>query len=104
APAPGLTAGTPPLSAQPLPELPTLDSGLSGGALPLPVQPASTAAIPSAGAAPGIPAPATSGFLPPASSAVTPPTQERHRESWATEDRNPWGLPADCVPPLIEGP
>jgi hypothetical protein len=28
---------------------------------------------------------------------------ERHRDSWASEDRNLWGLPDACVPPLIEG-
>ena len=42
-------------------------------------------------------------FLPGTAGVTTPPTQERHRASWAPEDRNLWGLPAACVPPLIEG-
>jgi hypothetical protein len=33
----------------------------------------------------------------------SPGEHERHRESWAPEDRNPWGLPDTCVPPLVEG-
>jgi uncharacterized protein YukE len=105
APAPEVSTTSPALSARPLPELPTLDSAtlnsdLSGGAFPLPPQPATPAAINPIGAAT---APATHSFLPPAPGVATPPSQERHRDSWATEDRNPWGLPADCVPPLIEG-
>ena len=80
------------------PELPTLDSDLSGGALPLPAQPVITPTAMSA------PAPAPHSFLPPPAGVVTPPTQQRHRESWPTDDPNPWALPTDCVPPLIEGP
>jgi hypothetical protein len=42
-------------------------------------------------------------FLPSTAGVTTPPTQERHRDSWTPEDRNLWGLPANCVPPVIEG-
>jgi hypothetical protein len=51
-------------------------------------------------------APTTPGnghFLPTTPSVTTQPTQERHRDSWTPEDRNLWGLPADCVPPVIAG-
>jgi hypothetical protein len=98
--APELSAGAPALSAHPLPELPTLDSGLSGGALPTP--PVSGTALNSVGTLSATPAPSHS-LLPPTTGAATPPVPERHRPSWPTEDRNPWGLPGDCVPPLIEG-
>jgi hypothetical protein len=98
APAPKVSTSSPALTARPLPELPTLDSGLSGGALPLPPQPVTTPAITPVSGAPAIPS-----FLPPAAGVPTPPNQERHRQSWATEDRNPWALPTDCVSPLIEG-
>jgi hypothetical protein len=97
-PAPDVTTSGPPVSARPLPELPTLDSDLSGGALPLPPQPVIPPAITPVSGASG-----PHGFLPPPAGVPTPPTQQRHRESWATDDRNPWALPADCVPPLIEG-
>jgi uncharacterized protein YukE len=98
APAPQVSTSAPAPTARPLPELPTLDSDLSGGALPLPPQPVITPTAMSA------PAPVPHSFLPPAVGVPAPPTQQRHRESWATDGPNPWGLPADCVPPLIEGP
>jgi hypothetical protein len=85
---------------------PSLDSGLSGGAFPIPFQPSGATAIHATSAIPVTPAPATQSnhsFLPPAAGVGTPPDRERHRQSWVTEDRNLWGLPADCVPPLIEG-
>ena len=97
APAPEVTAGSPSLSVRPLPQLPTLDSDLSGGAL-VPSPPVITPTATSA------PAPAPHSFLPPLAGVPTPPGHARHRESWATDDRDPWALPADCVPPLIEGP
>jgi hypothetical protein len=31
------------------------------------------------------------------------PDKERIRHVWAHEDENVWGLPAGCVPPVIEG-
>ena len=98
APAPEVTASSPPLSAHPLPQLPTLDSDLSGGALQLPPQPVTTPVI-----TPVSGAPASHSFLPPLASVPTPPAQPSHHESWTTEDPSPWALPADCVPPLIEG-
>jgi uncharacterized protein YukE len=98
APAPQVTTSGPPLSARPLPELPTLDSGLSGGALPLPPQPVITPVI-----TPVSGAPAPHSFLPPPAGVPTSPDHARHRESWATDDRNPWALPGSCVPPLITG-
>jgi hypothetical protein len=80
------------------------DSGLSGGALPVqPADPASsalTAATP-APADPSSPSPLST--LPMAGGISSPGEHERHRESWAPEDRNPWGLPDTCVPPLVEG-
>jgi hypothetical protein len=115
----------PALSAHPLPELPSLDgaapdSGLSGCALPLPAPPvdaATATAVPavpadSAGSAAAIvatPGPGGSanrgvpGGLPMAGGVSAQPDHERQRQSWASEDRNLWGLPAGCVPPVIEG-
>ncbi len=81
------------------------DSGLSGGALPL--RPAPTDPAPPAAGTPVPVSPAshnTPGALPLAGGAASQPEHERHRDSWAPEDRNPWGLPDTCVPPLIEGP
>jgi uncharacterized protein YukE len=79
------------------------DSGLSGGALPL--QPAPGPASPAAlAAAPAQASHNTPGALPMAGGVSSQSDHERHRESWAPEDRNPWGLPDTCVPPLIEGP
>jgi hypothetical protein len=79
------------------------DSGLSGGALPL--QPATNPASPPALTATQDPAGRnTLGALPMAGGVSSQSDHERHRESWAPEDRNPWGLPDTCVPPLIEGP
>ncbi|HEY2280241.1 MAG TPA: hypothetical protein VGI00_17920 [Streptosporangiaceae bacterium] len=103
APAPEVTASSPALIARPLPELPTLDSatfngGLSGGALSLPPPPVPTPAITPVGGPPAMPS-----FLPPPAGVPIPPAPPRHRGSWATDDPNPWGFPADCVPPLIEG-
>ena len=79
-------ADGPALSAHPLPELPGLDtaglhgagldSGLSGGDL---------------------------GGLPVTGGVSGQPGRERRRQAWATEDRNIWGLPSGCVPPVIEG-
>ena len=85
---------------------PSPDSGLSGGALSVPVQPSGATAVHAISAIPVTPAPVTQSrhsFLPPVACVGTPPGQERHRQSWVTEDRNLWGLPADCVPPLIQG-
>ncbi|HEY2521862.1 MAG TPA: hypothetical protein VGJ19_17275 [Streptosporangiaceae bacterium] len=78
------------------------DSGLSGGALPLQpgTDPASPAALTAARAPAGHNTP---GALPMAGGVSSQSDHERHRESWAPEDRNPWGLPDTCVPPLIEG-
>jgi uncharacterized protein YukE len=98
APVPEVTTSGSALNARPLPELPTLDSGLSGGALVASPPPAITPTATSA------PAPALHSFLPPPAGVPTPPTQPRHRESWTADDPSPWALPADCVPPLIEGP
>jgi uncharacterized protein YukE len=80
------------------------DSGLSGGALPLQpgTDPASPATLTSVTSAPGshnVP-----GALPMAGGVGSQSDHERRRDSWAPEDRNPWGLPDTCVPPLIEGP
>jgi hypothetical protein len=47
--------------------------------------------------------PGNGQFLPSNPGVITPRTQERHRDSWTPEDRNLWGLPADCVPPVIAG-
>jgi uncharacterized protein YukE len=81
------------------------DSGLSGGALPLPLQPGTGPASPAALAAgPAQASHNTPGALPMAGGVSSQSGHERHRESWAPEDRNPWGLPDTCVPPLIEGP
>ncbi|HEY2239477.1 MAG TPA: hypothetical protein VGI21_11840 [Streptosporangiaceae bacterium] len=76
------------------------DSGLSGGVLPLqpPADPAALATAPTSASH------NTLGALPMAGGASSQSDHERHRESWAPEDRNPWGLPDTCVPPLIEGP
>ncbi|HEX4255908.1 MAG TPA: hypothetical protein VH089_12505 [Streptosporangiaceae bacterium] len=105
APAPLISSVTarPTRAKQPAPAGPVdQDSGLSGGALPLqpPADPASPAALAAT------PAPATHntlGALPMAGGVSSQSDHERHRESWAPEDRNPWGLPDICVPPLIEG-
>ena len=80
------------------------DSGLSGGALPLQpgADPASPATLTSVTSAPG--SHNAPGALPMAGGVGSQSDHERHRESWAPEDRNPWGLPDTCVPPLIEGP
>ena len=78
------------------------DSGLSGGAVPL--QPAPDPTSPAALTAAPTPASRnTPGALPMAGGVSSQPDHERRRESWAPEDRNPWGLPDTCVPPLIEG-
>jgi hypothetical protein len=98
APVPEVTTSGSALNARPLPELPTLDSGLSGGALVASPPPAITPTATSA------PAPALHSFLPPPAGVPTPPDHARHRESWTADDPSPWALPADCVPPLIEGP
>ena len=81
------------------------DSGLSGGALPLPPATATDLASPAPLTA-ATPVPAshpTAGALPLAGGVARQPDHERHRDSWAPEDRNPWRLPDTCVPPLIEG-
>jgi len=79
------------------------DSGLSGGVLPLQPStgPTSPAILATAPASAGHNTP---GALPMAGGVSSQSDHERHRESWAPEDRNPWGLPDTCVPPLIEGP
>jgi uncharacterized protein YukE len=46
---------------------------------------------------------ANSAFMPGTAGVATPPSPERLRQSWITEDRNLWGLPDSCVPALIEG-
>ena len=82
------------------------DSGLSGGALPVQPapDPASSAALAAATPAPADPVGHSPfGTLPLAGGAASQPDRERHRGSWAPEDRNPWHLPDTCVPPLIEG-
>jgi uncharacterized protein YukE len=106
APAPlisGLTARPTRLKPPTAPRPVAQDSGLSGGALPLPpgTDPTSHTALAAT------PAPASHnspGALPMAGGVSSQSDHERHRESWAPEDRNPWGLPDTCVPPLIEGP
>lgn len=85
-----------------------LDSGLSGGALPLPAQPVA-GALPVTPAAVATPDPGASashgvlGGMPMTGGISSQAGHERHRDSWASEDRNLWGLPDACVPPLIEG-
>ncbi|HEY6501525.1 MAG TPA: hypothetical protein VIZ20_18995, partial [Streptosporangiaceae bacterium] len=106
APAPLISSATarPPRVKQPADPRPVdQDSGLSGGALPL--QPATGPPSPAAlAAAPAQASHNTPGALPMAGGVSSQSDHERHRESWAPEDRNPWGLPDTCVPPLIEGP
>jgi hypothetical protein len=55
---------------------------------------------PGAGDSPGHDGP---GAMPMAGGAPGQSERERARRVWAYEDQNIWGLPADCVPPVIEG-
>jgi hypothetical protein len=116
-----ITATAPSASAQveaaaylPLaPSLPTGTSGSSQDAKDKGSHQAPTAQTASAGTLtnPPLPAHTTTAattqanghFLPSTPGVTTPPTQERHRDSWTPEDRNLWGLPAACVPPVIAG-
>ncbi len=93
APAPQVTTSGPPLSARPLPELPTLDSGLSGGALPLPTQPAITPTAMSA------PAPAPHSFLPPPAAVPDPARPRTSPRILGHRRRQPLGPPRQLCPP-----
>ncbi len=66
---------------------------------PLPARPAAPTRRPSRTTTPA----ANSAFMPGTATGTTPPSPERLRQSWITEDRNLWGLPDSCVPALIQG-
>ena len=101
-----------------------LRSGLSGGAADVPSVPglgatgsttaadgavtsgaAGTQAAADGSAAAGTEgaaAPGMAGF-PMAGAGAGQSEKERQRQAWMHEDEDIWGLPAGCVPPVIEG-
>jgi hypothetical protein len=124
-PAAGIQPGVPgtPAPGVSAPGVPGLDGGLTGGATPLPEAPAlnqsGTGAVPAVeGAGPSVLTVVTAdgpvapgsgdspghdglGAMPMAGGAPGLSEKERARRVWAPEDENIWGLPADCVPPVI---
>jgi hypothetical protein len=96
-PAAGIQPGVP---GAPVPEAPGLDGGLAEGAAPSVVT-AVTADGPVAPGSGDSPGHGGLGAMPMAGGAPGLSEKERARRVWASEDENIWGLPADCVPPVI---